>query len=159
MTVHFIRDANERDLGYLQDIDIKCFDASWTPDVWTYALQNYAVKVATMFGTPVGFVAFVIDPDDKSTCILIKLAVKKPHRGQGIGRGLFNTALSFCRLMRVKNLVCNLPESMCDPSTQFDCSAWLNKMGMRATSIDRDKYTYLGQVEDGFVFQTEVSPY
>ena len=141
------------DLVHLQNIDLKCFDDPWNREMWAWIGDNFGIQLVTYFGTPV---AFSCQNHDQRSVKVAKLGVLPPFRGRGLSRTLLNGILDFTRLMRASQVEIVVPEYMCNPAMEQDCSRWLKRMGFRATPpLLANQFTYLGQPEAGIRFVLE----
>jgi len=146
-----IREAWATDQVRLIDIDIKCFDAAWSPDAWALASGNYVIKVATFYGTVIGFETF-FHAKDHNSVFIPKLGVLPAYRRKGIGRSFVKDAIEFAGQVKATRLETLLPESMLRPGEPVFCGEWMNKVGFKATGIEKDVFVAMGQPEDGIRF-------
>lgn len=155
-TLYTVRGGRPEDANQLLDIDIKCFEQAWSADDWSRVGfdKAYAISVATYFGTPIGF-AIIRETDEGTE--LLKLAVKRGHRGNGISRELVDAVVSFARQQTIaREMYIIVPESMVyEPSPNV--VDWLVKFGFKATKpILKRHFTIYGEPEDGVKFSVNL---
>lgn len=158
-----IRQAYEQDLHHIADMDIKSFDEPWPTELWTQLLllDRHQYRVATSYGTPVGFVVFApmtltnradyAREDPAKSVVIGKLAVKPAYRRRYIGSMLLQSVGAYCRdfdFTRVETLI---PESLCVPGPRR-VSGWMTKMGFRADRVVKNTFYNYGEIEDGYEF-------
>lgn len=155
-TLYAIRGGRPEDANSLLDIDIKCFEDAWTAEHWSKIGhdQDYAMSVATYFGTPIGFGVFT---EREGGVEIVKLAVKSGHRRQGVSRGLLDSGVSFARRQtNARAIFIVLPESMVYDADR-GATQWLAKLGFKATKpILKKHFTVYGEPEDGVKFTAPV---
>lgn len=152
-----IRASSERDAHYLLDIDIKCFDYAWLPEDWRQVAKNCLACVATWQGTPIGMVIF--GNNHCGGVDIVKIAVKPPHRNQGVARRLLYNCALYAREIGATELLMLVPEGRLRPNEPDDISNWLTKLGFRAeVPLLKDYFTFYGQAEDGVLFSLPISP-
>lgn len=151
-----IRAAVPDDQVPLIDCDIKCFDLAWSSDAWRFIGDNYAIRVATVSGTPVAFSAYHYVEDEREV-FLPKIGVKPHFRRRGIGKALLAECASFGRQLGAKRLASCVPESIVlRPREPQDIVGWLIKTGWKAEKLFRKAYTVMGEKEDGVRFILEL---
>lgn len=146
-----IRDARPEDQVPIIDCDIKCFDLAWSTDSWSYVAANNVVKVATFYGTPIGFSVFLLKADEP-VVVLPKLGVKPTYRGKGVGRALLKEALVFARQVDARTIETIIPESLLRPGEPAFVGDWMTKMGWRPDGLVREFFPSMGEKEDGVRF-------
>jgi len=147
-----IRDAKPSDLVHLQDCDVKCFDWVWTPEEWTHAFDNYVVKVAHYYGTPIGFAVFVALNQNPRIVYLFKLGVKTNFRRRGAGRLLVVNAMDFAAGQGIHEIESIVPETLCRPGEPQNITDWLAKVGLKGAGVVPKYISSMGVVEDGYRF-------
>lgn len=145
------RAARAEDQVYILDLDLKCFESAWSNDAWAYAGDHYVIKLATFYGTPIGFATFLHNTQE-NTIQFPKVGVKRAFRNKGVGRQLVSEALIFCKEVKATHLETLIPESLLRPGETQDISEWLSKTGWKATNIVRDFFPCMGQREDAVRF-------
>lgn len=145
------RHARPEDQVYILDLDLKCFESAWSHDSWAYAGQHYVIKLATFYGTPIGFATYVYNTE-KNVIQFPKVGVKRAFRNKGVGSRLVFEALQFCKQVRAQHVETLVPESLLRPGESQDASVWLSKLGWKATGIERDFFPCMGQREDAVRF-------
>lgn len=150
-----IRDMRPDELTHVQNCDIKCFDYAWSSDEWGIAIDDYEVKVAHWYGTPIAFAVFaVLEQRRGKVTHLFKIGVKPDFRKKKISRLLFDEVVRCSNELKVKYIEAVVPESICNPADPLDISGWLHKLGMKAElPILKDYIANFGKVEDGYRFQ------
>lgn len=133
------------------DCDIKCFDYPWSSDSWAFAAEEYVLKVATYYGTPIGFAVYLFN-EEKGVAQFPKIGVKPTFRRRGVGRMLLRDGIKFATTMGAPLIETVLPESILRPNEPNFVGEWMTKMGWKATGIERDFYPMMGQKEDGIRF-------
>lgn len=147
-----IRDAKPDDLVHLQDCDVKCFDYGWSTEEWEFAAENYAVRVAHYYGTPIGFAVFVVLNERQRIVHLFKLGVKPNFRRRKVGRLLVAEAMGFAEVRGIGEIESIIPESLCRPGEPQDITGWLAKIGFRGTGLVPNYIQNMGINEDGYKF-------
>lgn len=145
------RDATPEDQVYIQDLDLKCFEMSWSCDAWAYAGQHYIIKLAAYYGTPIGFATYVHNTED-NIIQFPKVGVKPSFRNKGVARQLVSEAVQFCKQVRALRIETLIPETLLRPGEPQDASKWLSKLGWEATGLVRDFFPCMGQREDAVRF-------
>jgi len=157
-----LRGGKSDDANDLLDIDIKCFESAWAPEEWARIGHSpeYAISVATYYGTAVGFGIFRRAKDSVDVEI-VKIAVKAQHRRHGIANMLIGAASEYGRAVSVKSVkLANkppvmfiiVPESTIYPGPA-NTSEWLAKSGFKAVKPFLKKhFTAYGDAEDGVKF-------
>ena len=146
-----LSDANE-----LVDIDIKCFEDAWPVDEWNRIGHNaeYAISVATMYGTVIGFGVFRYD-EDANDVVIEKLAVKPHYRRKGASLHLLDGGVDYAKTKAAKSLTIIVPESQIYPvgNEPSNMGGWLTGCGFKATKpfLKRHFEAY-GHYEDGVKF-------
>jgi GNAT superfamily N-acetyltransferase len=146
-----IRDARPEDQVPIIDCDIKCFDLAWTTDCWAFAAGNYVVKVATFYGTPIGFVTYLFDEDERIVR-MPKLGVKPAYRRKKVGVSLQAEVIAFAIACRARHIETVLPESILRPGEPNYVGDWMAKAGWKATGLVPEFFPTMGQKEDGVKF-------
>lgn len=150
-----VRPTTERDAHYLLDIDIKCFDYAWLPDDWRAAAKDALACVATWNETPVGMVIFSYN--NYGGVEIEKIAVKAPYRHHGIARRLLYNCALYAKEIGALELLMVVPESRLRPGDPDDISAWLLKLGFRASlPLLKNWFVFYGKPEDGVVFSLPI---
>jgi hypothetical protein len=143
-----LSDANE-----LVDIDIKCFEDAWPSEEWNRIghSSDYAISVATMFGSAVGFGVFHYD-EESNDVVIDKLAVKPAHRLKGASLLILMGGMDFAKSKAAKSLTIIVPESTIYPGPA-SIGGWLQAVGFKATKpfLKRHFKAY-GHFEDGVKF-------
>ena len=146
-----LRPGCERDLLYVQDVDLKSSHYPWSPKLWD-TLEDPRCKlcVAIYKAEPIGFVVYRLQGQDVE---ILRLGVKPLQRQQGIGTALMNSVLGYARVEKALRLTITIAEIMCMPGHPDDVSVRLSKYGFRAEPPIIEKYAYMyGQWVDGFRF-------
>ena len=140
-----IRKPNQHDLNYILDIDLKCFEDNWTLDQWRQQLTicHNNILLAVQGNTPVGFVLWLKDE-------ITRLAVKPTYRHLGLGTKLVNSVELELHAQGCKDMVIDVPESLCCPRHPIDVSLWLLRRGFRARRLTQDSVTFCG-VREGLI--------
>lgn len=147
-----IREARPEDLNRLQHSDLKCFDYSWDAEEWKFAIENYSVKLATYYGTPVGFSVMAIVTEPKRIGHLFKLGVIPTFRRRKLGRQLIAGAMGFTQFAGLNEIEAIIPEMLCRPGEPQDILGFLAKVGFRATGVVPNYIKNMGVIEDGYQF-------
>ena len=143
-----LSDANE-----MVDIDIKCFEDAWPVDEWNRIGHNaeYAISVATMFGTVVGFGVFRYD-EESNDVVIEKLAVKPSYRRKGASLHLLAGGVDYGKTKAAKALTIIVPESTIYPGPA-SIGGWLTAVGFKATKpFLKRRFEAYGHYEDGVKF-------
>ena len=146
-----IRRATLNDANQLLDIDIKCFETAWTVEEWSKVghSQEYALSVATNFGTPIGFAVFTKNEDSIE---VVKLAVKPAYRRKGVSLLLLNAGVDYATSRNIGKLSIIVPESTVYPGER-NTSDWLASVGFQAEKpFLKNHFTSYGEPEDGVSF-------
>jgi ribosomal protein S18 acetylase RimI-like enzyme len=146
-----IRDARPEDQIPIIDCDIKCFDLAWTTDCWAVAAGNYVLKVATFYGTVIGFVTYLHD-EDEQIVRMPKLGVKPAYRNKGVGNSLLAEVKTFARQLNARHIETVVPESILRPGEPAFIGDWMNKTGWKATGLVKQFFPSMGDMEDGVKF-------
>jgi ribosomal protein S18 acetylase RimI-like enzyme len=153
-----IRDAKETDLVYLHDCDLKCFHDTWDHELWRLAGSSFGIKVATRKNAVVGFAVYERDDNDPKEVCILKLGVKPKFRRFGIGTQLINSIIEFAQLIEANFISLLTPENMIDPGGSMDASAWMSKVGFRATvPLHPGAFPYYGQRQAGVLWHLVLS--
>lgn len=147
-----IRPFTPADLVHLQDCDVKCFDYGWNAEEWAFAAENYAIRIASYYGTPVGFAVMVVVTDPKRVGHLFKLGVKPNFRRRKVGRLLIASTIAFAKASDVDEIESIVPEGLCRPGEPQDITGWLAKVGFRGTGVVPNYIHNMGVIEDGYKF-------
>lgn len=147
-----IRPAKPDDLVYLQDCDLKSFDYGWNAEEWAFAVENYAVKIAHFYGTPIGFAVMAVVTEPDRIAHLFKVAVKQSFRNRKVGRLLIAETIAFAKHARLRDIESVVPETLCRPGEPQDITGWLSKVGFKGTGVIRNYIQNMGVNEDGFKF-------
>lgn len=147
-----VRGGRPEDANVLLDIDIKCFEVAWSPEEWSRIghSQDYAIAVATYFGTPIGFVILrVVDGEVE----IVKIAVKQARRRQGISHLLLASAVEFAQRNRIPTIFVVVPESTIYEDSPYNTGRWATAVGFAPTApLIKRCFTAYGEVEDGVKF-------
>jgi ribosomal protein S18 acetylase RimI-like enzyme len=151
-----VRGARLSDANDLVDIDIKCFDDAWPVDEWNKIGHNaeYAISVATMFGTVIGFGVFKHD-EDANDVVIEKLAIKPHYRRKGASQHLLLGGIDYAKTKTAKALTIIVPESTIYPvgNEPSNMGGWLQAVGFKATKpFLRRRFESYGHYEDGVKF-------
>lgn len=145
------RDARPEDQVYIQDLDLKCFETPWSSDGWAYAGEHYVIKLATFYGTPIGFATYLHNTE-QNVIQFPKVGVKRAYRNKGVARQLVSEAVQFCKQVRATRIETLVPETLLRPGEPQDASQWLSLVGWQATDIVRDFFPCMDQREDAVRF-------
>jgi GNAT superfamily N-acetyltransferase len=152
-----IRATTKKDIHYLLDIDLKCFEFPWTIDEWKTLGERCLGTIATVNRTPIGFVLF--RSDDDGDMEIVKIAIKPGYRRHGIASRLLDNCVRFARETRTHCLHLVIPERLVYPDTPDEISGWLCHVQFQPTvPLLRDRFEYYGRLEDGIRFTLTV-PY
>lgn len=152
--MYHIRDANELDTHYIFDIDLKVFEAAWTPDEWRKNAEHYRIQVCTYFGTPIAFVLF---RETDGAVEIAKLAVKTAYRRRGVAGSMLETIEKWAIARNLRRLSLMVPEYMTDPSIPSNITEWLQRARFRATTpFVTGAFSVCGEPEDGIIFERSI---
>jgi ribosomal protein S18 acetylase RimI-like enzyme len=159
-SLYSVRGANDYDANAILDIDIKCFESAWTPEHWSQVGHSaeYAISVATHFGTVIGF-AIMRQPDASKGVELLKLAVKPAHQKNNVSLLLLLAAVNYTQAKRANHLFMVIPEHMVYPDAKGQCVAnWLKEVGFTAVKpFLKDHFVAYGETEHGVKFISPIS--
>lgn len=149
-----IRLAQPRDTRHISDLDVKCFDFSWTEEEWKLLDEESTfILVACVYGTPVGMLVCDLQEfKGRELLHIYKVCVGKKFRGKNIGKRLLAHAYEMAIGVDADALAISVPESMTRKNSPTDCSGWLAKMHFKAVCILEDKVWLYGQEEDVIMF-------
>lgn len=150
-----IRDAKPQDQVVLQDCDLKCFYHPWDIDQWSIVGETHWVKVATIWGSIVGFAAGKFNEENKFVQVA-KVCVKEQYRRRGVGTALMDEMEKFGLQLSAVGMMCLVPESFTDPNSPNNAAAWFKAMGWEATGMVQSLFKETGYIEDGIFFQREI---
>ena len=156
MTPIYVRGASASDANAIIDIDIKCFEAAWSPEEWSDIGQKpgYAISVTTSYGTVVAFAVFRSDKD-KNGIEIIKLAVKEHFRRRLISRQLLCAGADYARARYANHIFIIVPESTIYPGPK-NIGDWLKAVGFEARNFVKKHFTTYGEQEDGVRFVKQI---
>lgn len=148
-----IRDAKPFDQVVLHDCDLKCFYVPWSDDFWGEIAKTHVVKVATYWGSIIGFVVATYLEEHRHVMVP-KVCVKPNYRRRKVGTQLIDEVEKFARLMKAECIVCTVPESF--TSGDQDATGWLKALNFKAVGLLREGATCYGDAEDVIIFNREV---
>jgi len=148
-----IRDVKPDDLVHLRDCDIKCFDYGWDDEEWSHVFKTHVVRIAHCYGTPIGFVVFVLMAEGPPAVQILKLGVKPNFRRRRVSLMLLRAVMGFAMSAGLHEIESVVPEMMCRPGEPRDITGWLAKVGFKGTGVIRNYIQNMGTVEDGYKFQ------
>ena len=152
-----VRGARLSDANELVDIDIKCFEDAWPTEEWNRIghKAEYAISVATLFGSAIGFGVFHYD-EDSNDVVIDKLAVKPAHRRKGASLHILAGGVDYAKTKAAKALTIIVPESTIYPGPA-SIGGWLQAVGFKATKpFFRRHFEAYGHYEDGVKFYAQM---
>jgi ribosomal protein S18 acetylase RimI-like enzyme len=163
--IHY-REANNSDLIYLRDIDLKCHeqepaDSNW----WKQIASNPQAHcvLACKSQVPIGLLVLerqlFREPIRATTAHIHKLCVRPEFRHQGTGQRLLAHGHEFAKMKKCEYMTVSVPEYKCRPESdkENDVSRWLNNLGFKATYILPTKLLLYGREFDQFLFTFQVN--
>lgn len=150
--VFSLRPVIQHDYPYLLDIDCKCFDHPWTPEVWED--PHLVVNVATHYGTPVGFCAHVVHTDENGLpyITILKVAVKPAYRRKRIATHFVDNIKQYVPNNAEGRIMAYVPESFCRPGTPECVLPFLKAAGFKGQGVEPAMFNSYGDFEDGYLF-------
>lgn len=147
-----IRKPESQDLNYILDIDLKCFEDNWSYHEWREILYDsrYGVLIGTYKSMPVGFIVWFGGAQEG---LITRLGVKPTYRKKGVGSQLLLAVEVILTQQGIKEVHFPIPESLCQPGTEYDVSKWLTTRKYKAGSLMHGTGVYCGVKEDEIVFQ------
>jgi GNAT superfamily N-acetyltransferase len=145
-----IRPATARDINYLMDIDLKCYEYPLDYSAWRVYITSPDIEllVATIEAAPIGFIVF-------TKTEILRLAVKAAYRKEGTGSRLINNALDSARQAGGDKLDIIVPETSCLPGHPDDVSAFLMGNNFVAKPpIIEGIFEMYGRPVDGYCFES-----
>lgn len=162
------RKATSADLTHLRDLDLKCHEQEPADQKWWAAIAENPQSgcvVGCKSQVPISMIVFEKQvfrlPDfqqKEATLHIHKLCVRKEFRKQKSGQKLLAHAHEEAKKRSCPYMSMSVPEYRCKPETdpENDVSAWLNKLGFKATIILPTKVNLYGQEFDQYLFVYKV---
>lgn len=167
-----IRLSRMDDLNSIKDIDLKSYVYSLTTAQWQELLKaskndeqarvimaEYELDVVSPHGyrtrsNPAGFAVWQKHDGDY---LLLRLGVVPEFKRRGVGSLLFSTIVTDARKKGIDTIWATIPDCHALPGDPDDASAWLLKMGFRATGKIIEEYKFMyGRMREGIEFRYHV---
>ena len=157
-----IRLSRPTDINNLRDLDVKCYDYPLLMEQWKTLVESSGkagearcvlVEYQSAIGSnkPIGFGVWQLLDGDFH---ILRLGTVKPYRRRGIGHLIVDTIVKDAKKKDIKIIKITVPELHCQPGDPDDVSAFLAKMGFKATGrIYTDWKFMFGQYRDGYEFE------
>jgi GNAT superfamily N-acetyltransferase len=120
-----MRPGLPEDGHHLLDIDLKCYDTPWTPEMWRRAATRCVITIGCWNKTPMAMAIYTRHPDGDVE--LVKLAVKPAFRRLGLSRVLFRDVLTYAAMSEAPAIKMLLHEDQLE-----DVCEWAAKLGFKA---------------------------
>lgn len=140
-----VYEAEWKDREPLHDIDLKCFDDVWEPELWPHRFKDdLMVFMAEIRGKEVGFAACMILSDG---IFIDKIGVKPDYRRQGISREILMKIQARAMMQKWPHVVSiTIPESTLVLPGSDNIAGWIRKIGFKAKSpFEPDYFTIHGE--------------
>lgn len=138
-----IRRFELRDLADILSIEKECFEPGIRYDSLTFLYYILAYRDRLLFyvvETEKTIVGYVLATIENKTCHLVSIAVRKQHRGRGIGSTLLDHVIDECRARGAEKIVLEVAVDNKDALNLYLRKGWRIKSVLRKYYGDRDAY-------------------